>query len=100
MRAFIPLVSLFAVLAVAGYSYREWGRRLAIVRTSLPFELRRLPNSNLPYYVNAHQQEFDEKHWLPLKVYELTGGEFELELGAGVSICGWSSSSCPPYLPQ
>ncbi len=93
---FILLVTLSSVLAVAFWRVREWGRRLDDKRIMLWVDaqtsyLRRSLRERNPYTTNmemwaarhqplgitaADQQlaAFDNRYWLPLKMYWFTGG--------------------------
>ena len=67
LRKFILLATLFSVLAVAGWRYREWGRELHDRRHD-----RRMANASRTVDDLLKLMEFDREYWLPMKVYELT----------------------------
>ncbi len=68
LRKFVLLVTLFSVLAVGFWRYRAWGRELSYRRSYL---LASWGEMGI-YECATEVREIDRKHWLPMKVYELT----------------------------
>lgn len=79
LRTFLVLVTLFSVLAVVGYRYREWGRELSEERwwksVIIGGQQQRL---GVWYREPFDVEEFDRKYWLPLNVYKLTSWDYYL----------------------
>ncbi len=70
LRKFILLTTLFTVLAVAGWRYREWGRELCEERLNR-WGWATINKGRITYSKDGFR-EFDSKFWLPMRVYEWT----------------------------